>query len=119
MLRLLKVGVQVDPDRVLDEEFMHLKVDHERQRRIRSVEQSVRRANARIFTSDSDESSLLLASLVHLDATDRVMLVLRYYDDLPITEIAEIVKVSPAVVRLRLQRALRRMRSLLTEQRSV
>jgi RNA polymerase sigma-70 factor (sigma-E family) len=58
-----------------------------------------------------DETWALLAALPQ---DQRVVLVLRYYEDLPVDEVARIVGCPPATVRTRAHRALLRLRREMT-----
>jgi len=58
-----------------------------------------------------DETWELLARLPH---DQRAVLVLRYYEDLPDDEIAELLGCRPATVRTRIHRALRKVRKEMT-----
>ena len=53
--------------------------------------------------------------LAHLPRDQRVVLVLRYYDDLTTDEIGRVLDVNPATVRTRLHRALSRLRRELSK----
>lgn len=58
-----------------------------------------------------DETWTLLASLPH---DQRVALVLRFYEDLPVDEIARVMGCRPATARTRIHRALARLRKEMT-----
>jgi RNA polymerase sigma factor (sigma-70 family) len=58
-----------------------------------------------------DETWTLLASLPH---DQRVALVLRFYEDLPVDEIAAVMGCRPATVRTRIHRALTKLRKEMT-----
>ncbi len=58
----------------------------------------------------------LIAALRSLPERQRVILVLRYYADYPVRDIAEIVGSTPATVRVHLSRGRRRLRKLLEEE---
>lgn len=53
----------------------------------------------------------LSGALADLAPTDRAVLVLRYLDDLPVDEVAQLLNLSPGAVRNRSMRALARMRN--------
>ncbi len=53
----------------------------------------------------------LRRALEKLAATDRALMVLHYYLDLPLEEVARVLRVSPAAAKSRLYRVLRRLRS--------
>ncbi len=58
----------------------------------------------------------LLEALARIQAKDRAVLVLRYWEDLSVAETAERLRVSEGAVRVRCVRALRRLRSELGEE---
>lgn len=62
---------------------------------------------------DQHQSALLAHGLAHLRDDERLLLNLRYYKGLPVTEVAELVGKSEVVVRKRLVRALQRLRALI------
>ena len=64
--------------------------------------------------SASDTSSDLKAALLRLSADERLPLVLHFYLDLPIEEVARTLGVSPSAAKSRIYRAARRLRSDLT-----
>jgi RNA polymerase sigma-70 factor (ECF subfamily) len=53
----------------------------------------------------------LRRALERLAASDRALMVLHYYMDLPLEEVARVLRVSPAAAKSRLYRTLRRLRS--------
>ena len=57
-----------------------------------------------------EDALALREALGHLDPRDRLVLVLRYYLDLPFDEVAATLRVSPAAARVRTHRALARLR---------
>ena len=61
------------------------------------------------------EPSRLLAALDHLSANERASLVLRHYVGYETKEIAAILGVAPATVRVHLSRGRRKLRPLLEE----
>ena len=69
-----------------------------------------------------DSSSAVLnrelvgAAFVHLDVDDRIVLALRYYRDLRVDDIAELLDVRPGTVKSRIHRALGRLRTVMQEQ---
>jgi RNA polymerase sigma factor (sigma-70 family) len=52
------------------------------------------------------------AAMSRLSARDRALLVLRYYEDLPIEEVGRVLRMSPAATRVALHRAAHRLRPL-------
>ena len=62
----------------------------------------------------SCRSSDLKAALLRLSADERLPLVLHFYLDLPIEEVARTLGVSPSAAKSRIYRAARRLRSDLT-----
>ncbi|GAB3990729.1 SigE family RNA polymerase sigma factor [Nocardioides marmoraquaticus] len=67
-------------------------------------------------TGDPTERLDLLAALQRLGSDDRAVLVLRFYEDLSVTQTAALLRVTEAAVRKRSQRALARLRLLLPDQ---
>jgi RNA polymerase sigma-70 factor (ECF subfamily) len=57
-----------------------------------------------------EEQRLLAAALEHLNETDREILLLRHYSELPFREIAEILEIPLGTALARAHRALRRLR---------
>jgi RNA polymerase sigma factor (sigma-70 family) len=57
----------------------------------------------------------LMAALETLPVRDRAVVVLRHWEDLSVTAVAEILGVSPSVVKMQNMRALSRLRVLLGE----
>jgi RNA polymerase sigma-70 factor (ECF subfamily) len=62
-----------------------------------------------------EEVGVVLAGLARLGDADRLAIALRYFADLPDREAAELAGVSPEAFRVRVLRALRRLRALLQE----
>jgi RNA polymerase sigma-70 factor (ECF subfamily) len=62
----------------------------------------------------SDTSSDLKAALLHLSADERLPLVLHFYLDLPLDEVARTLGVSPAAAKSRIYRAAQKLRKDLT-----
>lgn len=60
----------------------------------------------------------LLDAVATLPLRDRAIIVLRYWDDLSVEAVAEVVGVSTAVVKSQSMRSLNRLRELLGETRS-
>ncbi len=63
--------------------------------------------------SATDDRELIGSAFVHLGADDRIVLALRYYRDLPVDDIAQLLGVRPGTVKSRIHRALGRMRSVM------
>ena len=57
----------------------------------------------------------LLAAMRHLSPPDRTVLVLRYWEDLSVTETAELLGIRQSTCRTRTTRALRRLRDLMPD----
>jgi RNA polymerase sigma factor (sigma-70 family) len=62
-----------------------------------------------------EDARVVLAALRHLSATDQDLLILRYGSDLSFPEIARITGLRAGTARVRVHRALARLRRLLTE----
>ena len=60
-----------------------------------------------------DDRELVGSAFAHLSADDRIVLALRYYRDLPVDDIAQLLEVRPGTVKSRIHRALGRMRSVM------
>ena len=63
-----------------------------------------------VATEPGEEADQLRRALSRLGRRDRLALVLRYYLDLPTDEVARTLRVSPAAARVRIHRALARLR---------
>ena len=78
----------------------------------------VRLADPRTASADehakSDTSADLRSALLRLSAEDRLPLVLHFYLDLPLEEVARTLGVSPAAAKSRIYRAAKRLRHDLT-----
>ena len=61
---------------------------------------------------DTDLRVALAGALAELQPLDRAVLVLRYLDDRPVAEVAEVLGCSPGAVRNRTLRALERLRAV-------
>ena len=72
------------------------------------------RSSAAVDQPASDTSSDLKAALLRLSADERLPLVLHFYLDLPIEEVARTLGVSPSAAKSRIYRAARRLRADLT-----
>lgn len=64
---------------------------------------------------DSAERLALLAALARLDVTDRAVVVLRYWDDLSVAQTAGVLRLTEAAVKNRSLRALRALRTSLSD----
>jgi RNA polymerase sigma-70 factor (ECF subfamily) len=62
-------------------------------------------------TTDMDDSESLRRALMQLNERDRLVVVLRYYMDLPFDEVAATLGISAGAARVRTHRALGRLRS--------
>ena len=68
---------------------------------------------------EHDERSRMWQALRELPPRQRAVLVLRFYEDLGESEIAEAMRVSVGTVRSQMARGLRRMRAVLNEMNEV
>ncbi|MYS81676.1 SigE family RNA polymerase sigma factor [Embleya scabrispora] len=66
-----------------------------------------------VVGADIELRLTLLQGLARLSPADRVVLVLRYWEDRSVEETAEVLRISPVAVRVRAKRALDRLRALL------
>ena len=57
-----------------------------------------------------DERETLLAALAELGASQRAIVVLRYWEDMSVTEVADLLNLSPGTVRSQTSRALLNLR---------
>lgn len=64
----------------------------------------------------SQPDSLLDEVLSRLNHDDRLAIHLHYYEDMPIEEIAAILKKSPSAVRMQLMRARKKLKGIMTNQ---
>ncbi|HET6153756.1 MAG TPA: SigE family RNA polymerase sigma factor [Marmoricola sp.] len=62
---------------------------------------------------DATQRTDLIRALAELDPRDRAVLVLRYLEDQPVDQVAQILRIKPGAVRTRTHRALRRIRVVL------
>lgn len=81
----------------------------DRARSARRVDAGLRLVGVTTAMSSTDQPSELLDAVARLSYKQRVVLVLRYWADLPEREIAEIVGARPATVRSTTARALARL----------
>src|SRR5438270_3390578 len=72
------------------------------------------RTSAAVDESASDSSSDLKAALLRLNADERLPLVLHFYLDLPLDEVARTLGVSQSAAKSRIYRAAKRLRADLT-----
>lgn len=94
--------------------LVHALVDQRRLRRDGEIVCAELPAVGRAPDAGTPELRLtLLDALAELPVRDRTIVVLRYWDDLSVEAVAEIVGVTPAVVKTRSCRALARLRRLL------
>ncbi|MEZ0114485.1 RNA polymerase sigma-70 factor (sigma-E family) [Catenulispora sp. EB89] len=85
-------------------------------RRKRSTEQPIADPPERIIEDvDSAVRLTLLAELANLSAKDRAVVVLRYWEDLSVEDVATVLGISSASVRTQSSRALGRLRLALGE----
>jgi RNA polymerase sigma factor (sigma-70 family) len=66
--------------------------------------------------TEQGRSSELRQALLKLSPDERLPLVLHFYLDLPIDEVAQALRVSPSAAKSRIYRAARRLRSDLTQE---
>ncbi|MFI5282563.1 MAG: RNA polymerase sigma factor [Candidatus Dormibacterales bacterium] len=66
--------------------------------------------------SEQSSSSDLHQALLRLSPDERLPLVLHFYLDLPVDEVAQALRVSPAAAKSRIYRAAKRLRSDLTQE---
>jgi len=67
-------------------------------------------AEAALPQPDSDEAAELHRALARIDMKSRLVLVLRYYLDLPFDEVGRTLGISAGAARVRVHRALRKLR---------
>ncbi|WP_370359050.1 sigma-70 family RNA polymerase sigma factor [Catenulispora sp. MAP12-49] len=85
-------------------------------RRKRSGEQPIAEPPERVIEDvDSAVRLTLLAELANLSARDRAVVVLRYWEDLSVEDVAAVLHISSASVRTQSSRALARLRVALGE----
>jgi RNA polymerase sigma-70 factor (ECF subfamily) len=65
--------------------------------------------------AEFDEAEDLRAALRRLNHSDRLVLVLRFYLDLPLNDVAATLRIAPVAARVRVHRALARLRRMLQE----
>lgn len=79
-------------------------------RRRRHPVDELKPADAMSRPADVEDADRLRAALSRLGSKDRLVLVLRYYLDLPSEEVARTLAISPAAARVRVHRALTRLK---------
>jgi RNA polymerase sigma factor (sigma-70 family) len=84
----------------------------------------IRQPDIRVTTPRSpetpaDDAEILRQGLRRLNYSDRLILVLRYYLDLPFSDVAATLRISAAAARVRTHRALTRLRPILEESEDV
>ncbi|RKR92259.1 RNA polymerase sigma-70 factor (sigma-E family) [Micromonospora pisi] len=89
----------------------------DQKRRASSREQAVAVTPDHGVTYPADLRVTLLDALATLPTRDRAIVVLRYWEDLSVESVAELVDVSPAVVKTQSMRSLARLRELLGDSR--
>ena len=94
---------------------IRLAIRHARREQRRSVLSRAATTDASAHEPDHGDAELLEA-IRHLSPQQRAVVVLFYYEDRPMTEIAEIVGCSPATGFVHLHKARRRLASLLNEE---
>ena len=67
------------------------------------------------YAGDHDQRLALMAALAQLSARDRAVLALRYLEDLPVAEVAEVLGLPAGTVKSQTSRALARLQSAMTE----
>lgn len=67
------------------------------------------------YVGDHDQRLALMAALAQLSARDRAVLALRYLEDLPVAEVAEVLELPAGTVKSQTSRALARLQSAMTE----
>jgi RNA polymerase sigma-70 factor (ECF subfamily) len=76
---------------------------------------SLERIEATRETADVDAAGALRTALARLDTGSRLILVLRFYLDLPYDEVGSTLGISAATARVRVHRALRKLRPVIGE----
>lgn len=67
----------------------------------------------------SEERRVVLHALNRLDAADRLIIALRYFEDLPVSEVAHVLDCPEGTVKSRLSRAMTRLRAELPARENV
>lgn len=83
-------------------------------RRERAVEQVPDQADLRTHLSGSEDRDVLLAALAGLGTSQRTIVVLRYWEDLSVAEVADLLHVSSGTVKSQAARGLQHLRRTLT-----
>ena len=66
-------------------------------------------------TGAHDDRDALLAALAGLGRSQRAIVVLRYWEDLPVAEVADLLGLAPGTVKSQASRGLEHLRAALTE----
>ena len=61
----------------------------------------------------SDDRDVLLSALLELGASQRTIVVLRYWEDLSVAEVASLLNVAPGTVKSQAARGLERLRQVI------
>jgi RNA polymerase sigma-70 factor (sigma-E family) len=113
-VRWRKVARMDNPAAYTRRVLVNAHISHRRLRRSREVPVAVvHRSEPSAEVGDPELRHTLLAGLARLDAVDRTVLVLRYWEDLDVRTTADLLAISPANVRTRSVRALKRLREAL------
>jgi RNA polymerase sigma-70 factor (sigma-E family) len=105
---------QDDPYRYCKQVLLRTYLDHKRLKS--SAEVRTDAVPDRPAVADTAELRLtLLDALGHLSPRDRAIIVLRYWEDHSVQTVAELLDLSPGVVKTRSMRALAQLRALLGE----
>lgn len=83
-------------------------------RRRRLVSRETRETD--LVTTASAADAAILQQVAQLPAAQRAAIVLFYFEDRPVTEVAEVLGCAPATARVHLHRARERLRIMLTEE---
>lgn len=107
-----------DPYRYSKQVLLRTYLDHKRLKR--SAEVQTANVPDRPTAADATELRVtLLDALGHLSPRDRAIVVLRYWEDHSVQTVAEMLGVSPGVVKMASMRALASLRALLGEDGAV
>ena len=87
--------------------MVRLQIDHSRRltREHTALKRLFHLANRHVDTTDAPSASPLLTALAAMSARQRACVVLRYFEDLPETEVARIVGIRQGTVKAHLARA--------------
>jgi RNA polymerase sigma-70 factor (sigma-E family) len=107
-----------DPYRYSKQVLLRTYLDHKRLRKSTEVQTDVVPEQA--AAADAPEIRLtLLEALGHLSPRDRAIVVLRYWEDHSVQTVAEMLGLSPGVVKVQSMRALASLRVLLGEEENL